>query len=102
MGRTKIWRTEGRSVGGVGKELVNSFLFVTKDCFLVKRRKVRIRNGKGTRKRKNNGMGDGQVKRRVRCGNNRKSERGRKKSKLVIIIRSSWHYLPLLGRTLEA
>ena len=25
-----------------------------------------------------------------------------KKSKLVIIIRSSWHYLPLLGQTLEA
>ena len=48
--------------------LVNNFLFVTKDCFLVKRRKVRIRNGKETRKRKNNGMGDGQVKRRVRCG----------------------------------
>ena len=52
-------------------------------------------------------MGDGQVKRRVRCRNNRKSEKGRrkkkrKKSELVIIIRSSWHYLPLLGRTLEA
>ena len=59
------------------------------------------------RKRKNNGLGNGQVKRRVRCRNNRKSEKGRrkkkrKKSELVIIIRSSWHYLPLLGRTLEA
>ena len=74
---------------------VNSFLFVTKDCFLVKRRKVRIRNGKETRKRKNNGMGDGQVK-IIEVG------KERKKSKLVIIIRSSWHYLPLLGRTLEA
>ena len=57
---------------------VNSFLFVTKDCFLVKRRKVRIRNGKETRKRKNNGMGDGQVKGRVRCGNNRSRERTEK------------------------
>ena len=44
--RTETWRVEGRSVGGFG-QLVNNFLFVTKDCLLVKRRKVRIRNGKG-------------------------------------------------------
>ena len=30
MGRTKTWRIEGRSVGGVGKNFVNSFWFATK------------------------------------------------------------------------
>ena len=84
------------------ERLVHSFSVCNKNCFLVNIGKVRIRNGKENEKAENNGMGDGQVKRRVRCGNNRKSEKGWKKSKLVIIIRSSWHYLPLLGRTLEA
>ena len=42
-------RTEGRSDGGV-ERLVHSFWLVTKTCFLVKRHKIRVRNGKGNEK----------------------------------------------------
>ena len=61
MGRTRVWRTEGRSVGGVGKDFVNSFLFVTKDCFLAKNDK-KDNERKERKSGKNNGMGDGLVK----------------------------------------
>ena len=74
------------------EKLVNSFLFVTNNCFLVKRGNIRIRNGKERKSGKNNGMGErtdeelGKV-----MENNGKSERRWKK---IEMIRNSWHYLP--------
>ena len=83
------------------EELVNSFLIVTKNCFLGEMSEVRIRNGR-SEKAEEQRKGDGRVKNGQGTANNGKTERRRKKSKLIIIIRSSWHYLLLLGRTLEA
>ena len=64
---------------------------------------IRVRNGKGNEKaeEQRNGVWTGEeiIEGRKKGG---KIKEKSKLSKLVIIIRSSWHYLPLLGRTLEA